>query len=159
LPEVIAIRGQFFTENGRVQMLSASALDSAWPSLVDAGNRKVLIILEGILMYFTQEEVRELLAIIRENFSGCTILMELMSPLAAGNTRFHDTVKKTNAVFKWGVKSGAEVVKLCDGLEFLDEWSLSEVSRERAHGFRRLLLSLVIPIVGKINNRIALYRI
>jgi methyltransferase (TIGR00027 family) len=159
LPEVIAIREQFFTENGRVKMLAMSALDSEWPSLVEAGNRKVLIILEGILMYFTQEEVKELLAIIRDNFPGGTVLMELMSPFAAKNTRHHDTVKKTNAEFKWGVKDGAEVVKLCDGLVFLDEWSLSEVSLERSHGLGRLLLSLAIPIVGKINNRIALYRI
>jgi methyltransferase (TIGR00027 family) len=159
LPEVIASREQFFTENGRVKTLAKSAFDSTWPSLVDAGDRKVLIILEGILMYFTEEEVRELLAIIQKNFAGSTILMELMSPFAARNTRFHDTVNKTNAVFKWGVKNGAEVVKLCEGLTLLGEWSLSEVSRERAHGFGRILLSLMNPIIGKINNRIAMYRV
>jgi O-methyltransferase involved in polyketide biosynthesis len=158
LPEVIAIRRQFFTEDGRVQMLSKSALDPEWPSLIDAENKPVLIILEGILMYFTQEKVRELLAIIKKHFTGCMILMELMSPLAASNTRFHDTVKKTNAAFKWGVKDGAQVTVLCDDLILLDEWSLSVIARERAHGFWRLMLMLVMPIISRINNRIALYR-
>jgi O-methyltransferase involved in polyketide biosynthesis len=158
LPEVIEIRKQFFTEEDRVQMVSKSALDPQWPPLIDTENKPVLIILEGILMYFTQEEVRELLAIIRKNFAGCTILMELMSPLAANNTKFHDTVKKTNAAFKWGVKNGAQVTTLCDDLILLDEWSLSVVARERAHGFGKALIAIAMPVISKINNRIALYR-
>jgi O-methyltransferase involved in polyketide biosynthesis len=158
LPEVIAIRRRFFTEDDRVKMVSKSALDPVWPSLINTENKPVLIILEGLLMYFTQEEVCELLEIIKTNFSGCMMLMELMSPLAANNTRFHDTVKKTNATFKWGVKNGLQVTSLCDDLMFLDEWSLLDIARERARGFKWLLLTLAMPIICRINNRIALYR-
>lgn len=68
-------------------------------------------------MYFSEEEVKQLLQIIRDNFDDVIILAELMPPMSAKGSKLHDTVKNTEATFKWGVKSGKEVEKLCEGLK------------------------------------------
>lgn len=77
-------------------------------------NKPVLIILEGILMYFEADEVMQLLAMLKKHFPGCTILAEIMHPFVATQTKHHDTVKNTSAVFKWGIRTGKDMERICE---------------------------------------------
>ena len=60
LPDAIAVRKQFFQEEERVRLIEGSILEPDWTRLVKKG-RKVIFIAEGILMYFTREQVKALL--------------------------------------------------------------------------------------------------
>ncbi|WP_292410050.1 MULTISPECIES: class I SAM-dependent methyltransferase [unclassified Methanoculleus] len=152
-PEVICARKQFFPEQERVHLIAKSALDSSWPLEVKKGE-KTIILLEGVLMYFNEEEVRQLLRIIKDNFADVILLAELMPPISAKGSKLHDTVKNTEATFKWGVKSGKEVEKLCDGLKLVDEKSFNcEMKKHSLRG--RLFASL--PVIRNFNDRLAIF--
>lgn len=85
LPEVIRIRKRFFTENNRVSMISSSAMEEDWVNNVDTQKAPVLIVIEGLTMYLTEEDVRIILSIITKHFVNTTIFMEIMSPMVVRN--------------------------------------------------------------------------
>ena len=152
-PEVIEKREKFFPHHNRVHVIPKSALDTSWPKEVIKG-QKTLILLEGILMYFREEEVKKLLKIIKDNFQDVVILAKLMPPFSAQNSKHHDTVKNTQAKFKWGVKSGKEVELLCEGLKLIDEKSFN--CEMKKHTFRGKLFAS-IPIICNFNDRLAIF--
>ncbi|MDD2971747.1 MAG: class I SAM-dependent methyltransferase [Lachnospiraceae bacterium] len=125
-PEVIRLRKQLLREGKNVSCISKSALNPDWTSEVAEQSEHVLILLEGILMYFTELEVMQLLCIIKNKFSNATILAEIMHPMMVKQSKHHDTIKSTNATFHWGIKSGKEMEKLCDRLRFEKEWNLTD---------------------------------
>ena len=153
LPEVIYARKQFFPAQERVHFIAKSALDPSWPQEIEKGG-KTIILIEGVLMYFKEEAVRQLLQIIKANFDDVILLAELMSPIPAKNTRLHDTVKNTGAAFQWGVKSGKEVEKLCAGLKLVDEKNFN--SEMKKHSLRGRLFAS-IPVIRNLNNRLAVF--
>ncbi|BAH05113.1 class I SAM-dependent methyltransferase [Clostridium kluyveri] len=152
-PEVIYARKQFLPEHERVHLIEKSALDASWPDEIKKGY-KTIIIIEGMLMYLKEEEVKQLLQIIKNNFNDIILLVELMPSISSKSSKFHDTVKNTDATFKWGVKSGKEVEKLCDGLKLVYEKSFN--CEMKKHSFRGKLFAS-IPIIRNFNDRLAVF--
>lgn len=150
-PDVIALRKKLLYEGKNVKYISKSALDTAWTEEIEEQSEHVLILLEGILMYFTEEEVIQLLCMLKNRFKSCTILAEIMHPFFAGQTKHHDTVKKTNAEFHWGIVSGQEMECLCGGLHFEQEWNLFEELRNQGLMYR---LCYRLPFIRNKNNKI-----
>lgn len=150
-PEVIELRKQLLYETKHVKYIGKSALDLCWADEIKEKNRPVLIILEGILMYFTEAEVIELMGILKNHFPGCTILAEIMNPFVATQTKHHDTVKNTSAVFKWGVKSGKDMEKMCDKIHCLQEWNLFDELTNQGLMFQ---IAAKVPFIRNINNKI-----
>lgn len=81
LPVTIDVRRQFLEENGRVKMLTKSAMDSSWADEIEKTNSPVLVVIEGLSMYLYENDIKTILSIIEKNFSKATVLMEIMSPV------------------------------------------------------------------------------
>ncbi len=58
-------------------------LDESWTELMET-REDVLVILEGVLMYFTKEDVRKAFEIIEKKHKKAVIMCELMFKKAAG---------------------------------------------------------------------------
>ena len=54
LPEVIEIRRRFLDEQGRISMIASSALDESWAAEIEEPSGRVLVVLEGLVMYLTR---------------------------------------------------------------------------------------------------------
>jgi len=156
LSNVMNVRNQLLPEQERVHRLAFSAFDEQWAAVVDAKGRPVLIIMEGLLMYFTEDEVRQLFGILKRNFPGGTILAELMPKMAIKGEKHHDTVSKTSATFKWGVKDGKDAEKLCKGITLTDDWSLN--TEMKKYGLVFWLFG-TLPMTKNFNDRIAVFRL
>ncbi|MGC6175079.1 class I SAM-dependent methyltransferase [Lacrimispora sp. 38-1] len=150
-PEVIALRKKLIYENKNVHFIGKSALDISWNDDIYIEDKKVLIIMEGLLMYFTEPEVIQLFCMIKNHFPNCTILVEIMHPFIAGCSKQHDTIKHTDAVFRWGTRSGKAMEKLCEGLHFVKEWNLFDELKSRGVMFR---IAGNIPFIRNKNNKI-----
>lgn len=150
LPSVIEVRKKLIEKEDRVTTIEGSALEEKWTNKITQKNLPTLIIMEGLLMYFTEQEVKLLLNILSKTFSNCTILLETTTPFVAKNSRKHPAVKKTSAVFKWGVKSGKKIELLCPALEFKDEWNLTVGMRKLSPIF----ITLIYPLLKKMNNSV-----
>lgn len=150
-PEVIALRKKLLYENKKVHLIARSALDMCWTEEIEHTDKKVIIVIEGMLMYLKQEDVIQLFCMIKNQFPNCIILAEIMHPFIANCSKWHDTVKYTNATFQWGISSGKDMEKLCKGLQLEREWNLFDEIKNRS-----ILMKLAskIPFVRTKNNKI-----
>lgn len=155
LPDSIDVRRKAFEDTERRKMLSVNVLENVWTEQIEK-RRKALVVAEGLLMYFSKEQVQMLLNIIKENFGDSVIICELMHPMVAANSDKHDTVKATNAKFGWGTKSGEDLIPLCDGLKLIKEISLNEIMKK--YSVRGFMLRN-LPLANKLNNRIAVLKL
>jgi len=75
LPETLAVRAGLLPEHERARTLACSALDETWMDEVDT-SRGVLITAQGLLMYFTPDQVHGLIAACRKRFPGATLVFD-----------------------------------------------------------------------------------
>lgn len=152
-PEVIQKRRLFFDENERVINISKSALDPSWIENIRIDGKEVLIISEGVLMYFEEKEVKKFLEILTENFEKFEAQFDLLSLGALKMQKKHDTLKKMNAQFKWGVKDGSELVKLNPKIKQVGLINFT-VKMKKMLPFTK---KWIIPFMYLYNNRLGIY--
>ena len=109
--------------------------------------------MEGVLEYFTKEQVTTCLKMLCDSFEHGYLLAELHHPIMGKSSKHHDAVKYTNAEFQWGTKSGKEYLDLEPRLTMLSEQSYNVEMRK--HSFRAKLFAFFLPFL---NNRLAVYQ-
>ena len=118
VPEAIELRKNFFKETDRYKFIVKSVLDFSWTEQIPK-NKPILFIAEGLLPYFTKDEVMLILKTIKDRFPQSEMLLEAMSPFIA--KRPHPDLKGYDASFKWGIKMGKEIEQWNIGVEFINE--------------------------------------
>ena len=104
LSDVIAIRRRFFEETERRRFISRSVLTTEWlPVVEESGSGPFLFVAEGVFMYFEEQQVKYLLAMLADHFPGSQIAFDAMSPLMVRMQKRHDTINETSAKFRWGL--------------------------------------------------------
>jgi O-methyltransferase involved in polyketide biosynthesis len=131
LPEVIAIRRRFFTESDRYRMIAGSVLEEGWLAEIAVSGRPVLIIAEGILMYFTEAEVKKLLGRLAERFPGATMFLEMLTPTCVRLSAQHDTVSQMGLRFQWGIPDGRALEQMDRRIRWTAEWNYFDYHRRR----------------------------
>lgn len=106
LPEVISVRGEYYSENERYKMLGASAMESEWIFDVAEGENAV-IVMEGISMYLSKDAAANLFAAISEKFPKAEIIMDVYTSLAVKATRYKNPIKDVGALASFGVDDPA----------------------------------------------------
>lgn len=152
-PEVIEKRKLFFDENERVTNIPKSALDSSWTEDIKAEGKEVLIISEGVLMYFEESEIKEFLKILTDSFQKFEAHFDLLSLGTLKRQKKHDTLKKMNAQFKWGIKDGSELIRLNP--------EMKQTGLINFTGKMKKILPFskkwILPIMYLYNNRLGIY--
>lgn len=148
LQQVIDIRKKLLPDKNRELSLAESVFEYTWIDQIPKKDSTVFII-EGLLMYFTEEQVKNLFSTIKKNFPKATIFAELSSTMLIKNQKRHDTVTKTGAIFKWGVKNSKDVETICPFMKLKNEWNLTPEMRQIT-----FWATILLPF-QKFNNRIA----
>ena len=154
LPGVIDLRKRFFSEGPRNLFIPCSIFTGEWMAGIRDKNRPVLIIAEGLLMYFSESELRPFFDIISQEFRGGEMLFEMLAPLLVGRSRHHDAVKMTGKAveFKWGLGDSGEMETWNERIRFIGEWNYFDFHRERWRYLR--WLALIPAFRNGFNNRI-----
>lgn len=152
LPEPAGLRKEFFEETQRYRIIGKSVFDYSWAEDIEAAGEHVLFIAEGVFMYFTENEIKELMSNLTRLFPGAELLFEMMTPLMVKNSKKHDTVNKTGARFQWGIKNGKEMERINPKIRFVGEWNFFDYHPERWKGLR--WLALIPAFKNNFNDRI-----
>lgn len=106
VPDAIELRRVFFTEGEKNKFIAKSCFDLSWMEDIDCTNKSVLIIAEGLLMYFSEAEVRQLFQSIASHFLGGEMLFEMLASFLIGRSKHHESIRKIESAveFKWGLK-------------------------------------------------------
>ncbi len=129
LPEVINIRQRFLYEQGRISTIAKSAMDESWASEIEDPRGQVLVIIEGLVMYLTETDVRKILSIICRRFEHAEIIMETMAPFIVRHMK-EKSIEASKARFTWGLKSGKHLEGMAPGLTWIKDVSLVEGMKE-----------------------------
>lgn len=132
LPDVIQFRRQFFSEDERIQTISKSVLDTTWTQDVHPyENGRVIIIAEGLLMYFPEEDVSKIFTLLANHFQGADMFFDVVHSYFVN--------KKISSTFLWGVDNAKDIKKLHPAVELVQSWCAGNLLKDRQPMILRLL--------------------
>lgn len=119
LEDAMKIRLSLIKGNEKVTSLSMSLFDEEWMKMLASNNRPTLIILEGVLMYFKEDQIKELLSSIAKYFDRVTFLIDSCPAFLVGKAKMHDSLSKYNDKIEitWGISKKEEIEALNDGIK------------------------------------------
>jgi len=121
LPETTAVRRQLDTETNSHRFLAQSALDFSWMEEISVEDPKnLLIIAEGLLMYFEVSQVEDFIDQLRRKFPGATLAFDVVGGSTKGKGA--KQLAQLGAPLKWFVKNEQDVLAM--GLSLLQVQSL-----------------------------------
>ena len=154
LPDVISIRKQFFQESERHKVIAKSVFDYSWIDDINV-NEHVLIIAEGIFMYLTEHEVKDIMNKLARAFKGAEMLLETTPASLVKQNQKQDLIKEQyqiEARLQWGIKKGKDIEKLNSYIEFIEDWHYFDYHKDRWRIIR--WLSLIPTFKERFGNRI-----
>lgn len=126
VPEVVALRRRLSTERPGYTMIGSSVTERGWLDQIPA-ERPALIVAEGLLMYLTEPEIRDLLQRVTDRFRTGELLADLLSPWGPRFSQSRLLARQSTAgITKWGTKDGHELadwnprLRLVETSMFLD---------------------------------------
>jgi len=130
LPDMIAFKRQILQQAERYHMIGQSIMDFSWMDQVESIQRPIIFLFEGLLMYLTEEEVKNLVLTCQERFPGSEMVCELTNKtwvegfwgkLAAMKMKQRAKMG-SDANFQFGVSKPEELETWHEGIEFLEQW-------------------------------------
>lgn len=123
LPGPMRLRRELIPEGDDHRFVAGSVLEPGWLEAVAVPvGTPVLVVIEGLLMYLSREQIAALLGTLAARFPGCEALVELVGRFTAGNTWWVRSVSSTSATFQGGVDAPTELEALVPGLRVLETW-------------------------------------
>lgn len=116
LPEVISFRNKLnINNNERNILMVGSILETDWMDalLEKYPEGSFSFFIEGVLVYFTEQQVRQLFIELIKRFRGASICFDGYSNRLVKKSDTHETVGQMKARFKWGI----------DDIKQLESWS------------------------------------
>lgn len=147
LPEVIPFRESVLPPAVNESYIAASMLDTSWMGRVqqEQPNSRILIIIEGVLMYFNEADNRFVFKELANRFPGAVIHFDMLNKWMSRKSAVHDTVRKTKAVFKYGVNNIKEMEQWSPKLKHLSTKHFYEFKGWHRMGWLLSTLMLIIP--------------
>lgn len=134
LPEVIALRRKLIPEPAGDRYLAASILETEWMDELRERHPDTafLFTIEGVLMYFREEQVKQILHELAVRFAGGEVWLDVCGPLLANNkNRKPDSLKDHGAQIRSGIASGREIERWEPRLCLLDQANYMKFYRHR----------------------------
>jgi len=158
LPEVIALRKLFFRETRRYRCIAGSVTDPSIWERIAVGRKPVLLLAEGLFMYFAEQEVRSVFKSLSEWFPGAQMLLEMLAPCAVGMGKYDPCLSKVAGgclEFRWALSESREMESWGCGARVVQEWNVLDHHRDR-WGWLNFFAPQSMPALG---NRIVQLRL
>jgi len=121
-PEVIDFRRKFFEESDHYRFISGSILDFDWlDGIQRSPAQPILILMEGVSMYLTEEENRTLIEQISQRLAPASLIVDVVNRKTVEKIERRDAVSKINAEFKFGIDKSEELKTWGRGITIANE--------------------------------------
>ena len=119
--EVIEERKRYFTESSDYQMIAGDARDCAWLSSIKE-NKSAIVIMEGVSMYLTAEEIRNLMNSLSAHFESLSLLVDCYTTFAAKMSKHRNPINDVGVTEVYGTDDPKTYQN--DKLVFVDEHTM-----------------------------------
>ena len=140
LPEVIEVRRMLLPESDN-HYLGASMFDEAWMNTVAAHGKPVLLVIEGVLMYFEEAQVQDFFKQVARRLPNVQLAFDTIPKAYIGQSKRHDALGKMDKPpeFRWAISGTDDIRRLMPGVEIIEEAGLSSVCKPRYPWLLRLV--------------------
>ncbi|MEE1319199.1 MAG: class I SAM-dependent methyltransferase [Ruminococcus sp.] len=145
---VISLRRNYYSENKKYTMIGKSVTDLSWIDEI-MPTSEVLIIAEGLTMYLTEDEIKNIVERLSNRFGKVKILFDAYSQKAIKASKYKNPVKQMNASVKWGMDEPEDFKKLSKNLVHIGTYSIKH-SEENLKGFTKFIFEKIY--CGKISE-------
>jgi O-methyltransferase involved in polyketide biosynthesis len=147
MPDVITLRRKYFIENDRIRFIAKSVLDDTWTQDIGKENgNNIIIIAEGLLMYFSEEEVKRIFQLLSDNFPDATMYFDIVHSFFVG--------KGISSAFNWGLDKAKNIKNLSQNIQLVHSWSTGNILKSR-----QPLLLRIMNILPSTRNRSQILKI
>ncbi len=101
-PTVIEERKRYYTENDNYQMIAADVRDGTWLDGIKE-NKSAIVVMEGVSMYLTVEEMRHLLDGLCAHFEKVVLLADCYTSFAAKMSKHGNPIKDVGVTTVYGI--------------------------------------------------------
>ena len=144
VPDVIDLRRKFIGgEEERYHLLACSVLEDAWMEAVKMhAPRPVLFLAEGVLIFFTEAQVRSLVLTLRDRFPGAELVFDGWKPFEIWVGNCYLSPSKFGGLMQWGFWSSREIERwgtassAGGGIRLLDAWGFFDQPEPRLGSYR-----------------------
>lgn len=149
LPEVMALRDKLIPPDERNISVPESMFEDSWAAAIREKHPggSFLVLVEGVFMYFTEGEVRPVLERIARTLAPGEVLFDACTSFGCKMSSSHDTVKYTNASFKWGLDDDRLPERWTGNLTLLDASYYMDKEKKRWNWQTRIIA--MIPAMAK----------
>jgi O-methyltransferase involved in polyketide biosynthesis len=160
IAEAISLREKLIPPESNEYFLSGSMFETKWMDNLISKHKdgNFIFVIEGVIMYFTELENKILFTELANRFKGAEIHFDTLNKWMSSKTAIHDTVSKTNAIFKFGIDDERELEKWHPGLRHLKTFLFNDFD-----GYKRMgvILSTLMNFVSvfKTSSRLICYKI
>ncbi len=131
MPKVIEARKLFFEENERIKFIGKNVLDTSWLAEVPYKTHEpVLIIAEGLLMYFHEEDLKKLFKLLINAFSNAEMYFDVVHSYFIG--------KGVSSNFNWGITKAKDIEKIDSKIQLVESWSTGNLHKHRQDLYFRM---------------------
>ena len=138
-PEVIEERKRYYTESDNYKMISGDARACDWRTAVNERNAAI-VIMEGVSMYLTADEMRSLTDSLCAHFDSLALLVDSYSSFAAKMSKRRNPVNDVGVTEVYGIDAPEEYQT--DKLAFVKEHTMiPQKYIDELSGFERLVFA------------------
>ena len=135
-PEVIGERKRYYQKTEQYKMLPADVRDPDW--LEGLPGNRAIVLMEGVSMYLTREELEALLAGLAQRFEEVRLLMDCYSEFAAKASRFRNPINDVGVTKVYGLDDPKTLA--CSGMKLIREHEMTPRDMiEELNGIERLI--------------------
>ncbi|XOF33995.1 MAG: class I SAM-dependent methyltransferase [Candidatus Electrothrix sp. YB6] len=142
LHEAIEFRRKFYSDTEKHTSIGKSVLDYSWIDDIEKdASYNYLFIAEGLLMYLHEDEIKNLLREINNNFPSSIMICEVFHTKLV-NYNVKNKAKNKDISFTWGISDTDDLKLLHSDIIVEDEWNMFDYHKNRQKIFVRLLVRL-----------------
>ena len=121
-PEVIEERKRYYAESADYQMLAADVRNPQWLANIPE-SKSAIVVMEGVSMYLTTEERKQLTANLCTRFERVSLLMDCYTEMAAKMSKYRNPINDVGVTEVYGMDDPM----LCqhDNFVFVKEYSMT----------------------------------
>jgi len=158
-PEVIEFRRRLYPPRDGYSLIGSDVSD---PSFLDQVSRDqpAIIVAEGLLMYLSDEEVKELFQRLTDHFKSGQVAFDAHSRLSLRLAKLSPAISRLGVELRWGIDDPRELEQWVPRLQLVTEVALTETPEIARLSWTQRALSRMmnhIPVLRRL-ERYLLYR-
>lgn len=114
-PDVIELRRRLLPDRDEYRTIGTSVTDDGWLDQVPA-DRPAIVVAEGLTMYLTKAEGRQLITRLTDHFPGGQLVFDVYGTRGIRIQKWVPAVKQSGATLHWGVDDPHELEAWHEGL-------------------------------------------